>query len=410
MKKEKTKDPKKRKKLLILPLLVIPFLTMAFWALGGGGADTSRGQKKSVGLNLQLPGAQLKDDKDENKLSYYEQAERDSARWRQGMQNDPFFPSALNDSVPGKSLAYDPSPSAPRNYSDPNEQKVYQKLAELNSHLENSNNSGNAQKEHLRSGPPPIGSSFKEEEVDRLEEVMKNVSSSSTKDPEVDQLNKMMDRILDIQHPERVKQRLREVSSQSNNQVCDVRNKNFHYTISLLDTGKNSDPANAFYGLGKEAQSDQENATPAEVHGNQNLVQGSIVKIRLLGDITVDDQIIPVGSFVFGTAALDGERLHIEITSIRKANSLYPVRLTVYDLDGMEGIFIPGAISRDVAKESAGGSLQSIEMSSIDPSLKAQAAAAGISAAKTLLQKKVKLVKVTVKAGYRILLKQSKIS
>jgi hypothetical protein len=72
----------------------------------------------------------------------------------------------------------------------------------------------------------------------------------------------------------------------------------------------------------------------------------------------------------------------------------------------MEGIHIPGAITRDVAKQSADNSLQNIEMTSIDPSLKVQAANAGINAAKSLLTKKVKLVKVTVKAGYRILLKE----
>jgi hypothetical protein len=40
--------------------------------------------------------------------------------------------------------------------------------------------------------------------------------------------------------------------------------------------------------------------------------------------------------------------------------------------------------------------------------LGAQAASAGIDAAKGLIRKKAKLVKVTVKAGYRVLLKDEK--
>jgi hypothetical protein len=72
----------------------------------------------------------------------------------------------------------------------------------------------------------------------------------------------------------------------------------------------------------------------------------------------------------------------------------------------MEGVHIPGAITRDVAKQSADNSLQNIGMSSIDPSFKVQATTAGINAAKSLLTKKAKLMKVTVKAGYKILLKQ----
>ena len=80
------------------------------------------------------------------------------------------------------------------------------------------------------------------------------------------------------------------------------------------------------------------------------------------------------------------------------------MQLSVYDLDGMEGIYIPGAITRDVAKGSADRALQGI-INTLGPSLGAQAASAGIEAAKTLLTKKVKQVKVTVKAGYQVLLK-----
>ncbi|MGN6401353.1 MAG: hypothetical protein ACTHMD_12915, partial [Flavisolibacter sp.] len=69
MKKEKLKDHRKRKMLLVFPLLVIPFFTMAFWALGGGKAGASSTEKRATGLNLELPNAQLKDDKGENKLS-----------------------------------------------------------------------------------------------------------------------------------------------------------------------------------------------------------------------------------------------------------------------------------------------------------------------------------------------------
>jgi hypothetical protein len=46
-----------------------------------------------------------------------------------------------------------------------------------------------------------------------------------------------------------------------------------------------------------------------------------------------------------------------------------------------------------------------MDMTSLDPSLKAQATAAGIGTLKNLLSKKVKLTRVMVKAGYKLLLK-----
>jgi len=93
---------------------------------------------------------------------------------------------------------------------------------------------------------------------------------------------------------------------------------------------------------------------------------------------------------------------------VRFGNSLFPVELSVYDMDGLDGIYIPGAITRDVAKQSADRSMQTIGLTSLDPSWGAQAASAGIEAAKTLFSRKVKLIKVTVKAGYQVLLRDEK--
>jgi hypothetical protein len=58
-----------------------------------------------------------------------------------------------------------------------------------------------------------------------------------------------------------------------------------------------------------------------------------------------------------------------------------------------------------VVKQAGDQSLQSLGIVSMDQSLKAQAAAAGIGAAKSLLSKKVKQVRVTVKSNYIVLLK-----
>ncbi len=113
-------------------------------------------------------------------------------------------------------------------------------------------------------------------------------------------------------------------------------------------------------------------------------------------------------TFVYGTASLKGERLTVEISSIRFQNSVFPVELLLYDIDGLEGIYIPGAISRDAAKASAERSIQPLGIASLDDSWGSQATGAGIEAAKSLLSKKVKLVKVMVKSGYQVLLKDKK--
>jgi len=106
--------------------------------------------------------------------------------------------------------------------------------------------------------------------------------------------------------------------------------------------------------------------------------------------------------------SLRGERLEVDIEGIQYKASLFPVKLSVYDLDGIAGIRIPGAITRDVIKQNSEQTIQSMSLGSFDQTLGAQAASAGIELGKNLLSKKVKQVKVEVKAGYRILLKDNK--
>ncbi len=94
---------RKRKMMLVLPLMVIPFLTMAFWALGGGQSGQAATSAKQTGLNLNLPDAGLKDDNLANKLSFYEKADKDSMKLEELMRNDPYYKKKQDT---GQSLNY----------------------------------------------------------------------------------------------------------------------------------------------------------------------------------------------------------------------------------------------------------------------------------------------------------------
>ncbi len=71
-----------------------------------------------------------------------------------------------------------------------------------------------------------------------------------------------------------------------------------------------------------------------------------------MDDIFINDVLIPKGTFIYGVTSLNDERLHVTINSIRSGQSFFPVSMTVYDADGLPGINIPGAITRDAGKES----------------------------------------------------------
>ncbi len=376
------KNVKQRKMLLVLPLLVIPFLTMGFWALGGG-----KGKKEQVadtkGLNLDLPDARLKEEKLFDKLGFYDKADKDSLKLQEWMRSDPYFkrdtmpldmfPNELQELTTATAGKYNQRlNTSPYEKGTTNpEDQIMWKLKML---------------EEEMSKPSPA-KKYEPEVFQQLPEIN---YAQSTDDLEMRQLEGTLDKILDIQHPDRVKQR----SVKNREAVYAVRKTNGSDTI-----------VKGFYSYSEEREFEEQNAVEAVVYGNQTLVNGSVVKFRLLNDIYVKGQLIKTGTYINGIAALNNERLEIEINSIRNGKSLYNVKLEVYDIDGLPGIYIPGAITRDAAKDAAANSLSLMDMTSVDPSLKAQAAATGIGAVKNLLSKKTKLIKVAVKSGYKVLLK-----
>lgn len=433
--KHSPKSLRQRKLFLVMPLLVLPFLTLMFWVLGGGKVNHADAQQAQNGLNMQLPGANLKDDKPLDKLSYYEKAASDSLKLQQLMENDPYYQQQKDidtsilprmdtsqiDIKYGNNVVTTRSSKINHNttYSDPNETKVYQKLAQLDAALNKASSPGLNSEDNISTVKPMHSTSVNSGDIDRLEQMMQGMNQKDD-DPEMQQLNGMLEKILDIQHPERVREKIKQTSEVKKGQVFAVAVNNESNSISLLDNkgGKNSRDktnfntplqSNGFYSLDDEASlNDSQNSIQAVIHETQTLVNGSTVKLRLLNDIFINGVSIPKDNFVFGTADLNGERLGIKINSLRYRNSLFPVELSAYDMDGMDGIYIPGAITRDVAKQSADRAAQQIDFSTLNPSIGAQAANAGIEAAKTLFSRKVKLVKVTVKAGYQVLLRDEK--
>jgi len=384
------KKVKQGRMLLMLPVLIIPFLTMGFWALGGGSAKKQIAENVK-GLNPDLPASNLKDDKAMDKLSFYDAADKDSMKMEEWMRSDPYFkkdsllsseePSALEEL--GNSTAtkynqhlnvssYDVSRNNP-------EEKLLQQLKLLQDQMNNHN---------VTSYENPVIQHSKDDLIPG------DIQPSEPHDADMDQLNGTLEKILDVQHPERVKERLKEKSLQHKGVTYPVTKQSITDTI-----------VRGFYSCSDEKEIAEATSVEAVVQENQNLVNGSVVKFRLVNAIYIDGKLVPEGSFVYGIAALDGERLLVEINSIRSATNLFNVKLSVYDMDGLPGIYIPGAINRDVAKQSADNGLTMLEMGTVDPSLKAKSATAGIGAVKNLLSKKAKLTRVLVKAGYQVLLK-----
>ena len=443
-KKHSQKFLRQRKFLLILPLLTLPFITMIFWALGGGKGSSVVAQSTGIqnGLNLKLPDAKLKSDKGLDKLSFYRLAALDSLKLLQEKKSDPYWNELLgykdNDTtnLPGSLKQNDfhlqsfdsrlsLSPNSDKNM-DPNEAKVYSKLQQLTDQLNKSSSPSSAMNDYDLNSLYSLKQNYDASgDVDRLEGMMNVMKQGEGKDPEMEQLNTMLDKILAIQYPEKdTANLLAQEGKKESNKVSRKTNKtnisllgNKSITKTTNDTiAPNRDVMislenehNDFYSLEDEQGdvSNKENAIKAIIPETQTIVAGSTIKLLLTDDVLIKGTTIPRNTFIYGTVSLNNERLKISINSIRYLDNILPVALEVYDLDGLAGIYVPGSINRDVAKQSADQGMNNIGFTTLDPSLAAQATSAGIQAAKSLISKKIKLVKVTVKAGYRVLLKDN---
>jgi hypothetical protein len=345
-----------RKALLVLPLFILPLVTLGFWKLHAAPANERT--NPSAGLNASLPGAKFdKHEKAGNKMSFYDQAKQDSAR-AQSNDNNPLvkqfgFKQPQNDVAQTTPLT--------TNYTDPNMVRINQKLADINKQI--------SQPLVPATTVPvnkPADNQQLTEQVNRLEGLMKNINTTQETDPQMQQLSQMLEKIQQIQHPELVK------------------------TTAKAETAET-----AF------------KAIPATIDGNQKVLQGGAVRLKLNDSLTIKGQLIPKGTPIFGTANITNQRLLLEIKNIRLGDAIIPVNLTVYSEDSMPGIPAPEAELAGAAGNGAGNTLSGMQFLSMDQSLATQAAAGGIEAAKGLLSKKVKRIKVRLKNNYPVLLRNN---
>lgn len=344
----------RRKVLLFIPLLVVPFIAFVFYAMGGGSGQSRPAQSNS-GINTNLPDASFSTDTPKTKADYYQQADHNSPRQENGIAK---IAGQLGFDMGGK-------------YGTVTE---HDQTRQINEKLEILNKEINKPTEPIvhttptSTRTPQVGM---KSDVDRLEALMKTMQENKGEDPEMAQLNGLMQNILDLQHPELVQQRYQKQ--------------------------RNISPDSQF------------RAIPAVIVNNQKAVQGATIKLRLQDSIRLNGVFIPKGHELFGTCRITNQRLLLDIRNIRMGTSIVPVDLSVYSLDGMEGIYAPEAMLSDAFNSGTDNAVRGVSLIGLDGSLATQVAGAGIDAAKNLVSKKVRKIKVKLQAGHSVLLRNNSI-
>ena len=56
------------------------------------------------------------------------------------------------------------------------------------------------------------------------------------------------------------------------------------------------------------------------------------------------------------------QRVNLNIVSVFTKGEIYPVNLSIYDVDGMKGLYVPQSVFRDMMREMGSNSVQGTQM------------------------------------------------
>ncbi|WP_289031691.1 conjugative transposon protein TraM [uncultured Algoriphagus sp.] len=437
MKNKQTNRAEQRKGvfLLCLPVLIVPILFL----LGMKGGEAQVPDEVPKGFNQEMPKVLIKDQKT---------SKSDAYRMEEKLREEPtdleipaFFQKPLVESKnmdedlgldqmvlpssdnPAPSFAFASKKSSVE-LADP-EQAMMEQLKELEKLL---------QQEHelaLKQNPEPVelnGELSKDllKEKMEWERMMDQLEGSSASDPEMDQLEGLLDKLLLLQQgveESGENPAIAELNGMSPSSISkeneEGREGNWDKMPDGLNPGlitgiQESQPnngifSNGFFGLeesvGEGQVSDSFRSTiKAHVAESQEIFPGEAVELILDQKLNLGDIHIPEGTVIHANTSLSGARLQLSVSGLVWKDSLIPVSLKAYGLDGLPGVEIADQkASSQWLDESARGA-QGIRINPMGMDWQSQLASSGVEASRSLIRSKSRLKKLKIKGGHPLLL------
>lgn len=387
---------------MFLPMLTLPFLCLAFWALGGGRGEAPDEALANRGINLTLPEV-MPEQMELDKMQSYELAEEGRlAKEPVGWELDWGF---TGNQEPDAGLDVDFRSGFGLEETELALMEKLEEIRFLAQEPEEPRVSGIGTPLPESAGSEPMPS---DAELSRLELMM--ASLVENEDPEMERIDAMLDKLLDLQYPERV---VKSPDSGVTGQTPFAVALEPVLQQPVIDPGlgematERSVESNRFYSLENSSPMTLSGIRPAieaRVAGDQEIVSGASIELELVQAVYVQGVEFAEGTPVSGKCNLVGERLEIRVEAIRSGNLVLPVRLSVVGEDGLSGIRIPGMRARDALNRGMADGVQTLDILPLSSSWESRAAMAGMGTVKSLVSKRAREYRVTVKAGHPLLL------
>ena len=140
-------------------------------------------------------------------------------------------------------------------------------------------------------------------------------------------------------------------------------------------------------------------------------MEGSRVRLRLLDDVEIGGLFVPKGTYLYATMSSFGkQRVKGKIESVFVGDQIKTISLSIYDTDGLEGLYVPSSSFRETTKDIGSSAVQqsmSLDGSSSKNSVSqwaGQAIQQAYQRTSQAISKAIRKNKVKLKYGTRVYL------
>ncbi|MBA5630367.1 conjugative transposon protein TraM [Moheibacter lacus] len=153
----------------------------------------------------------------------------------------------------------------------------------------------------------------------------------------------------------------------------------------------------------------QRNTIRACIHEDQFITSDQGIKIRLLEYVILSGHSLPKGTILMGYSQIKNGRLEMTISSVEREGNIFPVEISIYDLDGQAGLNIPNlpelnALTEISSKLGNSTGTQILMNSSASDQIVADLSKGAIQGISGYFSKKTKTPKIYLKAGHQLFL------
>lgn len=96
----------------------------------------------------------------------------------------------------------------------------------------------------------------------------------------------------------------------------------------------------------------------AIIDENVKAVDGSRVRLRLLDDVEIGEMVVKKGTYLYAImSGFGSQRVKGTVKSVLVDDEIVKINLSIYDTDGLEGLYVPSSQFRETTKDVASGAV-----------------------------------------------------